>query len=499
MIEFGTAQRPFRPSTNGASRVEAAAPGMVERLLARHDQVAAATVVPGERGPVAYVVPVAEINSGGEEVIHRQLDEWQQIYDRLYRSSAGSRFGENFDGWISSYTRQPIALDEMREWRAATVSRVRALEPRRVLEIGVGSGLLLAHLAADCEAYWGTDLSSAAVEELRRQVAADADIADRVELRAQGADRIDGLPTGYFDTIVINSVVQLFPHQRYLSAVINRALTLLVDGGAIFLGDIRDLRAAPVLHAAVAVGRSRTTEPAVVQHLARKGENLDEELLVRPEFFTMLPAANPAVAAVDVRLKAGRYHNELSRYRYDVVLHKAPRAVVDLSENPVWRWEVDIDDVDALTSGLTGTAVRVLHIPNARVAAETAVWRALRQGNLPYARELLAGGVRGLDPEIFGEQVSSATGFACVLTLCPEHVDHFEAVLLPPGSPDATVGGTYRTPAILDQPLAMVPAAAHRADLLATRLAEWLRAHLPADAGPIDVVVVDELPTPAAH
>ena len=49
----------------------------------------------------------------------------------------------DFRGWNSSYTDDPIPLEEMVEWRSATVDRIMALQPRRVLEIGAGSGLVL--------------------------------------------------------------------------------------------------------------------------------------------------------------------------------------------------------------------------------------------------------------------------------------------------------------------------------------------------------------------
>ena len=68
-----------------------------------------------------------------------------------------SGFGMDFRGWNSSYTGDPIPLEEMVEWRSATVDRIMALQPRRVLEIGVGSGLLLSQIAPRCERYVATD------------------------------------------------------------------------------------------------------------------------------------------------------------------------------------------------------------------------------------------------------------------------------------------------------------------------------------------------------
>ncbi|MFE6631691.1 hypothetical protein ACFVNB_31205 [Streptomyces rochei] len=47
---------------------------------------------------------------------------------------------------------------------------------------------------------------------------------------------------------------------------------------------------------------------------------LDKELHLEPGFFAALPAVFPRITAVDLQIKEGRAHNELTRYRYDVVL-----------------------------------------------------------------------------------------------------------------------------------------------------------------------------------
>ncbi|TFV29735.1 class I SAM-dependent methyltransferase [Streptomyces sp. T1317-0309] len=104
----------------------------------------------------------------------------------------------------------------MREWRDATVARVLELRPRRVLEIGVGTGLLLSRIAPHCEAYWGTDISESVVEEVRHWVAGDPALASKVELRTQAAHETGGIPEGYFDAVILNSVVQYFPSADYL-------------------------------------------------------------------------------------------------------------------------------------------------------------------------------------------------------------------------------------------------------------------------------------------
>nr|WP_205614880.1 hypothetical protein [Streptomyces chartreusis] len=127
-------------------------PGEVEAVLAEHPGVAQAAVVaredtPGERRLIGYVVPDAADGDRDERIARDQVGEWQVLYDSVHAEHTEAQFGENFAGWNSSYDGQPIPLAEMREWRERTVDRIRALRPRRVLEIGVGTGLLLSRLA----------------------------------------------------------------------------------------------------------------------------------------------------------------------------------------------------------------------------------------------------------------------------------------------------------------------------------------------------------------
>ena len=101
-------------------------------------------------------------------------------------------------------------LQEMQEWRSAAVDRILGPQPRRVLEIGVGSGLVLSQIAPVSVEYWGTDFSAPTIQTLQAAVAGQS-WGDRVRLRTQPAHVTDALPQGHFDTIIINSVIQYFP------------------------------------------------------------------------------------------------------------------------------------------------------------------------------------------------------------------------------------------------------------------------------------------------
>src|SRR5690606_37984489 len=93
------------------------------------------------------------------------VSQWQEVYDDLYgRDGDAGPADFNIVGWTDSITGAPIGEAAMREWRDGTVRRIRALGPKRLLEIGCGTGLLLHRLAPGCERYTATDLSQAALD-----------------------------------------------------------------------------------------------------------------------------------------------------------------------------------------------------------------------------------------------------------------------------------------------------------------------------------------------
>ncbi|GAA2899412.1 hypothetical protein GCM10010517_64910 [Streptosporangium fragile] len=459
--------RGYRVELEEIETALAAEPGVGQAAV-----VAADTDVPGVKRLIGYVVPDGGAQPGAED---EQLAEWRQVYDAEYTEIGTAVHEEDFAGWNSSYDGQPIPLDHMREWRETTVARIAALEPRRMLEIGVGTGLLLSKLAPGCESYWGTDFAAPVIAKLQADLGPDSG----VRLRCQPAHDTTGLPTGFFDTIVINSVIQYFPSADYLTEVIGKAMELLVPGGALFVGDVRDLRSVRCLHAAIQLGRGGGDLAAI-----DRAVRMEKELLLDPAFFTLLDQP----ARVEVRTKRGARHNELTRHRYDVTLRKPAAAPApEPAEAPVVDWAA-LAGLDDLAARLTGP-LRVRGIPDARLSGELAALRALQDGASPdEARALLQAPPRGVDPERLYELDPG------VVTVPSAEVGHYDAVFGGGPAPlpvdaDSAAGQDRRPGSYANN-----PAAARDHGALAARVREGLKRRLPGYMVPSAIVTLDALP-----
>jgi non-ribosomal peptide synthetase component F/SAM-dependent methyltransferase len=442
---------------------------------------------------VAYVGLAATADPGtGRE-------QFEQIYTG--RSAEGDPV-LNPGGWSSPQTGEILPASEMRAWSDATLRRILALNPTDVLEIGCKTGGLLFRLVPRVSQYIGTDVSARALAHVREHQDWMADKVDDVRLLERAADDLADVPDASVDTVVLNSVTQYFPHVAYLRVVLAEAVRVLRPGGHVYLAAVRDLTLLPALHLGAALERAA---PGAVQRAVEEGVAGEGELAVDPATFVALARELPGVVEVHTVPRVGRHRNELTGYRYDVVLRTA---------DPTWAVPpapADRDWVeDALTTSALGDLLRTGSVPRLRV---TGVPDGRHAGRLralavlaerPTAspddlRAALAPVPPGpglpVDPTELAA-VAAEHGYAAV----PVHAagGGLDITFVRGAAPDAVPPGTGSGPACTEPSAARPsndPLAAIRSRAALPRLHAHLQEHLPAYAVPRHVVAVERFPT----
>lgn len=262
----------------------------------------------GEEGKTGFL--------GGET--SNRVAQWETVWSNAHSQTTDlSDATFNYVGYNNSFTGKPMPEAEMREWSENAIQRIRSLNPKKVLEVGCGTGILLFAIAPDAEGYVGTDISQSALSYIREQLDTNPELSPKVELHHRPADNLPELELGTFDVIIVNSVVQYFPSGDYLEAVVKKLLSLLGPQGSIFIGDVRNLLLLNAFHKKLLeVTTSGKVSDRQVQQSVRK----EEELVIAPEWFLALKKTMPAIAEARIMPKAEHSPNEFTSFRYDAIL-----------------------------------------------------------------------------------------------------------------------------------------------------------------------------------
>jgi pristinamycin I synthase-3/4 len=396
-------------------------PGEIETALEQHAEVREAVVicneeVAGEPRLIAYIVPAPNYGEraqegGSAQLSAEQVSQWEMVFNQNYSQPTNHPDPTfNITGWNNSYTGMPIAEEEMRDWVEQTVKRILSLRPQKVLEIGCGTGLLLFRLANHCARYVGTDFSPIALDYIQQTLSLRNEDLPQLELLHRCADNFEGIESGAFDLIILNSVVQYFPGINYLLRVIEGAVKVVEPGGVIFIGDVRSLPLLEAFHLEVQLHQAPALLPvAQLEQRVKRHMAQEEELIIEPAFFAALRQHFPQISDVHVLLKSGRYQNEITQFRYDVIL-RLGESLSSKAETVGLNWQNEKLTITALLQFLTETRPEILtltNVPNSRV------FPALK------ARELLANEQR---PETVGDLQQLMRQVGCGDSIDPEEV-----------------------------------------------------------------------------
>ncbi|PNK21304.1 amino acid adenylation domain-containing protein [Cylindrospermopsis raciborskii] len=421
--------------------------GEIEAVIKSHPEVRDALVIAREESKEdvrldAYIIPINQI-ANTETLTQEQTQEWQYTFNDTYNITSGEPEEDfNIIGWNSSYSNQPIPAVEMRQWLNNTLLRIRSLKPRKVLEIGCGTGMILLNIAPEVQSYWGTDFSQAAINRLATVV--ENRSLKNVNLLTREAIDFSEIPTGYFDTVVINSVAQYFPSIEYLQQVIKSVWQLLKTGGSLFIGDNRNLSLSNYFYASVAYFQANdNTDCETFKTQVRRIAKKENELILAPHFFTDLRKSFPDLTAVEIQIKSENNENELTKYRYDVILHKLGISTEQPPEI-IWRdWETDnLQLTDLKQQVIEMRSIGWHSIPNGRLSKDAAIYQWMlknshenEQKTIGELRTVLNNihEPKGFNPADF-YAIAEEIGLEVSISYSPGKVDCFDVCFYPAGS-----------------------------------------------------------------
>jgi amino acid adenylation domain-containing protein len=346
--------------------------GEIEAALRAQPEVEDAVVMArddegGMKRLVSYIIPSRLANAS---LSSDDVDRWRVVYNETYSGCSESTDpSRDFVGWISSFTGEPFSHHEMDEVVDTTVSRILGLEPKRVYEIGCGTGLIMFPVAPECRFYEGADLSSVVLETLSSRIEQAGLDASRFRLVERVADDFIGVEKNAFDTVIINSVSQHFPDIDYLTRVVRGAVNILRTDGQIFLGDLRCLPLLKTFHTSIELTQAVGSQS--VDELRRRVERRirhEKELWIDPQLFEFLLNEIPEIKRVSIQLRRGRHHNEMNQFHYDVTLALADDCDRKIAAELDWNeHELTLELLrQRLETDKPGT-VHLRDVPNARL------------------------------------------------------------------------------------------------------------------------------------
>lgn len=427
--------------------------GEVEHTLTTIDQIKEAVVMAREDRPgrgtgadqrlVAYVVPDTSHFEQGNA-------GWQQRWDTIYDAGMRGKDGQQADVAdldvviAEQLSNQTNIREQADEWLSQSVRRLKALNARRVLEVGSGAGQLLFELAPDTDLYIATDYAQTAIDSLNHRLQADRTTAQpgkwsQVRAQAAMADDYSMVEPGSLDLVLIHSVAQYFPGLRYFLTVIEGAVNATATGGCVFIGDMQSRQLQAQHHTFDQL--QRTADDQRVGDFRRTVERrirMDDELMADPAFFYLLPSLFPAIKAVDIQLREGQAINETTKYHFDVWLYvgQAP-PVTEVDKSLSWLAVGSLAALEEQLQRQPNQTFRLTSIPNARTAPDFALLQQIKAADeaelIGTLKKPVSNVPDGVDPDVFWS-VAGRMGYQAYVRWATDGGDNQVEVVFVPKS-----------------------------------------------------------------
>jgi amino acid adenylation domain-containing protein len=500
--------------------------GEIESNLRDHQDVSDAVVLvredsPGEGGKklAAYVVPdsrywkaYGRAETYTQDLSGEQIADWQDVFNDAYtRHDLQGDPTFNTAGWNSSYTGAPLPAEEMQIWVEQTVQRILSYKPQRVMEIGCGTGLFLFRIIPHCRSYLGTDIAQEGLNYINRHLEKIKHPGwAEVQTMRRSADNFNDIELGELDMVILNSVIQYFPSVEYLEEVLGKAVKKIKPGGHIFIGDVRSLPLLKTFHASVALSGAEpgATKETILRRILNQMAR-EQELAIDPLFFEAMRKRNSRIKHVEPLIKYGGYANELSKFRYDTILHigEEDKELPSIQPDLVLDWQKEKPGIREIKDILSTRANQgsepdcmiITSIPNARVQEDILALKRLTGSEDPETD-------RGVQPgEILELEKEYPYHISLRVSHLPGEEGAFDAVFVhrhmqtkAPGAPVHHIDAPQTTGKIPGrETYTNNPLLVRIAGRLVPQLRDFLKERLPEYMVPAHFVLLERLPVTA--
>lgn len=253
-------------------------------------------------------------------------------------------------GWKSSFTGELLSREVMDEYADNIEKKLTPYtgKNKKVLEIGVASGMSMFRLAPKVKQYVGTELTTGILEWTRNEARKKG--VNNIRLEQLAAHETHLIEDSDFDIVIINSVVQCFSGHNYLKQTLEKSIQKMGDDGLIFLGNIWDQNKKDPFTDALETFRDEHAGKGYTTKTDRY-----EELFLSEEWFTDLQKEWPWIAEIQFSPLIAKHRSELSEYSYDILLRidkgKMGENRAELSQSK-YKYQFDLSDISSFDQTL---------------------------------------------------------------------------------------------------------------------------------------------------